>query len=56
MPTLARLAEFVLCVIFAHRVQKQNDVARDSFEKYLQYAGDAPDAGIIRGYLEGLQE
>lgn len=39
-----------------HRVQKQNNEARESFAKYLQYAWDAPDAGIIRGYLEGLQE
>lgn len=39
-----------------HRIQKQNDVAREAFEKYLQFAWDAPDAGIIRGYLEGLQK
>ncbi len=40
----------------AHRVQKQNDAAREAFEKYLVFAGDAPDAGIIRGYLERLQK
>ena len=39
-----------------HRVQKQNDAAREALEKYLVIAGDAPDAGIIRGYLEGLQQ
>lgn len=38
-----------------HRVQRQDDQARQAFERYLDLAGDAPDAGIIRGYLEGLQ-
>lgn len=39
-----------------HRVQGQNEVASEALQKYLQYAWDEPDAGIIRGYLEGLQE
>ncbi len=39
----------------AHRLQGQNAEARKAFEQYLIYAGNAPDAGIIRAYLEGLQ-
>ena len=38
-----------------HRQQRQDDAARQAFQMYLLLAGDAPDAGIIRGYLEGLQ-
>lgn len=38
-----------------HRIQHHDDQARVAFEKYLELASDAPDAGIIRGYLEGLQ-
>ena len=37
-----------------HRIQRQNAAARQAFEEYLAHAPDAPDAGIIRGYLEGL--
>jgi predicted Zn-dependent protease len=37
------------------RIQHQNAAARDAFEKYLESAADAPDAGIIRYYLAGLQ-
>lgn len=37
-----------------HRLQGQNAEARQAFEQYLQHAADAPDAGIIRGYMEGL--
>ena len=39
----------------AYRVQQENDKARDAFDQYLALAADAPDAGIIRAYLEGLQ-
>ncbi len=39
----------------AYRLQRQNQQAKEAFEKYLAFAADAPDAGIIRGYLEGLQ-
>jgi predicted Zn-dependent protease len=39
----------------AYRVQHQNAEARAAFETYLSLAEDAPDAGIIRGYMEGLQ-
>jgi predicted Zn-dependent protease len=38
-----------------HRVQRQNEAARAAFEEYLVHAEDAPDAGIIRAYLENLQ-
>ena len=38
-----------------HRQQRQDDAARQAFEVYLSLAGDAPDAGIIRGYLDGLR-
>jgi predicted Zn-dependent protease len=38
-----------------HRIQGQDEQARENFEKYLEFAADAPDAGIVRGYLEGLQ-
>lgn len=37
------------------RQQHKNDAARAAFEQYLNYAAEAPDAGIVRGYLEGLQ-
>lgn len=37
------------------RIQHRNGPAIDAFENYLALAEDAPDAGIIRGYLEGLQ-
>jgi len=36
------------------RLQRQNETAKRYFEMYLEYAADAPDAGIIRGYLEGM--
>ena len=38
-----------------YRVQQQNDAALEAFEKYLALAEDAPDAGIIRAYMEALQ-
>lgn len=38
-----------------YRLQRQNAEARKAFERYLAAAPDAPDAGIIRGYLAGLQ-
>jgi predicted Zn-dependent protease len=37
-----------------HRVQHQNDAAKRAFEQYLANSENAPDAGIIRAYLEGL--
>ena len=37
------------------RQQGQDAAARESFEQYLRLAPDAPDAGIVRGYLESLQ-
>jgi predicted Zn-dependent protease len=37
-----------------YRIQKQNAEAREAFEQYLAAAADAPDAGIIRWYLESL--
>lgn len=39
----------------SYRMQRQNAAARKAFEAYLEAAADAPDAGIIRGYLAGLQ-
>lgn len=36
------------------RQQGQNDAAREALQQYLKLAGDAADAGIIRGYLESL--
>jgi hypothetical protein len=39
----------------AYRLQGKNAEARDAFERYLRLAADAPDAGIVRGYLEGLK-
>lgn len=39
----------------AYRIQGNNDEARYAFEQYLRLAGDAADAGIVRGYLEGLE-
>jgi hypothetical protein len=38
-----------------HRIQQQDAAAREAFEEYLANAPDAPDAGIILGYLEGLR-
>lgn len=38
----------------AHRMLGNNDEARAAFEQYLAAAPDAADAGIVRGYLEGL--
>ncbi len=38
----------------AYRVQGKSAEARDAFKHYLQIAAEAPDAGIIRGYMEGL--
>ena len=37
------------------RQQQQNDAASEAFEQYLSLAEGAPDAGIIRGYLESMQ-
>jgi len=37
-----------------YRIQKQNEQAREALTQYLEFAGDAPDAGIIRWYLESL--
>jgi tetratricopeptide (TPR) repeat protein len=37
-----------------YRQQGQDAEARDAFEAYLTHAANAPDAGIIRGYLEDL--
>ncbi len=37
-----------------YRLQQQNAAARGAFEQYLEYAADAPDAGIIRAYMEAL--
>lgn len=39
----------------AMRVTKNRGEAIAAFEKYLEIAPEAPDAGIVRGYLEGLQ-
>ena len=39
----------------ACRIQGKAEEARGAFQRYLALAGDAPDAGIVRGYLEGLQ-
>lgn len=39
----------------AHRIQGNTDHARDALQRYLLLASDAPDAGIIRGYLEVLK-
>ena len=39
----------------AYRVQQQNGEAAAAFEAYLSLAADAADAGIIRGYMEGLK-
>ena len=38
-----------------HRIQRRNAEAREAFEQYLAVAENAPDAGIIRAYIEGLQ-
>lgn len=37
-----------------YRIQGKVAEAREAFEQYLAHAADAPDAGIIRGYLEDL--
>jgi beta-barrel assembly-enhancing protease len=37
-----------------YRARKQSPEARTSFERYLQLAPEAPDAGMIKSYLEGL--
>jgi predicted Zn-dependent protease len=37
------------------RIKRDNATAREAFEQYLEFAGDAADAGIIRYYIEGLQ-
>lgn len=39
----------------AYRIQGRNAEAGAAFERYLELAADAPDAGIIRAYLEGLR-
>jgi predicted Zn-dependent protease len=39
----------------AYRMQGQDDEARLAFQRYLELAEDALDAGIIRGYMEGLR-
>ncbi len=39
----------------ACRIQGKVDEARGAFERYLALAATAPDAGIVRGYLEGLK-
>lgn len=39
----------------AYRIQGQNGEAMAAFERYLEVAADAPDAGIIRGYMEGMR-
>lgn len=38
----------------AYRLQGETDSARDAFQHYLRLAADAPDAGIVRAYMEGL--
>ena len=38
-----------------YRIQRQDNEARAAFQRYLELAADAPDAGIVRGYMEGLQ-
>ena len=38
----------------AYRQQRMNGEALEAFEQYLALAPEAPDAGIIRGYMEGL--
>ena len=37
------------------RIQRHDEQATAAFENYLEVASDEPDAGIIRGYLEGLK-
>ena len=39
----------------ALRQQGKKEQAADAFKRYLALAEQAPEAGIIRGYLEGLQ-
>jgi len=39
----------------ALRLKGRNAEARVAFERYLKLAADAPDAGIVRGYMEGLE-
>ena len=50
-----RLAEAHREIGMAHRMLGNTEQARDAFERYLRVAPDAPDAGIVRGYLEGLE-
>jgi len=38
-----------------YRIQRKNADARKAFERYLAVDPEAVDAGIIRGYLAGLQ-
>ena len=38
-----------------HRIERRNAEARAAFEEYLAVTEDAPDAGIIRAYIEGLR-
>jgi len=40
---------------YAPAYKGQNAAAREALQQYLQFAGDAADAGIVRGYLEVLQ-
>ncbi len=51
----ARYADAYRELGMAYRIQGRVEEARSAFERYLQLAGSAPDAGIVRGYLEGLQ-
>ena len=39
----------------AYRMQGQDIEAGIAFQQYLELAADAPDAGIIRAYMEGLR-
>lgn len=39
----------------AYRITGNTAKAREALERYLDVAGDAADAGIVRGYLEALQ-
>ena len=39
----------------AHRRQHANAEAMSAFEQYLSFAEDAPDAGIIRAYMDSMR-
>ena len=39
----------------AHRIMGENIAAKGAFEQYLAFAPDAPDAGIVRAYMEALR-